>query len=200
MGYTWHTVFRQTPLNGSALVIDTHAAFSDLGGPQRLGISYTPDQTRREDVNRRGASRTWGFRFGVRMHVYIDTMQDSVHLFDILNRLVREDWSTEISLNGGGSYIEMELDNRFTGPDGFRGKTVSGAEFELAFRSKDLLPEVPYIAALITPLAAMGGPSRPPASSAYKWVIWTNEGPPDSSAQCVRNPAGAWEWREFVSG
>lgn len=204
MGYEWHAMFRQTPANGSVVIVDTHTAFTELAGPENLKVSYELDQRQRDDINRSGRASVFGFRRKVRMRVWTSAMEDSAHLFDIVNRLARTgiDWTTELSINGGGLYQQVEIDRSFTGPDALGGKPVAGAHFELALRNTDLLPEVPYIGDVLVPLPSAGGTSLPPAGPGYRWVIWTvaGTGTPDVSYQCLGDGSGGYSWIPFASG
>ena len=199
MGYEWHPVFRQTPDNGSAVVVDTRASFTDLGGPETVDIGYDTVRTDREDINRRARSRVWGFRQMISLGIYIDTMADSGALFQILSRLARDDWTTELSLDGSGTYRTVELED-FGGPQPLGGKTVAGARFELSMRGVDLLSEIPEFGALFTPVPTAGGPSLPTPSAAWRWILWTVAGTPDVTYQCLRNSVGAWGWVGVWSG
>lgn len=157
MGYSWHPVFRQTEEGETPIVIDTHQAFSEMGGPEWTRVSYDTISRKREDINRRAQSTFFGFRMRVTMRTYFDDNTDSNYFTNIVNRMILPDWVTELSLDGAVTYHEVELDGNVSGPLPLAGKPFAGAHFQLPMRGRDLMAARPYLESSVG-----GGGTIPP--------------------------------------
>jgi hypothetical protein len=159
-GYSRYALLRETPLNGAEVIVDLMTALTDLGGPERMRESHELIQSRTEDVNRRRRTRRDGLRYQVDMAISITTMNDQATVADIVNKWEDrgEEWSFELSMDGGINYIPVGLLN-YTGPVPIRDKTVIGADYRMVWESLDLLYEVPFITASAAP--AISSPVLP---------------------------------------
>jgi len=145
MGYSLHPIFRQTPQDGAVVSTDTWTVFTDLGGPKAVTFDDPPDMKTWDDVNYDQHVTVRGFRRRITLSFQIMTMADSNYLYDIVNRLGKSTWETELSIDGGTTYYPVVLD-RFRGPMPLAGKPFVGAGYELVVEVVSLLDELPYLA------------------------------------------------------
>ena len=202
MGFEIHPVFRQTPQDGAVVSIDTWQAFSDLGG-QRVGsFDFKPDLREWKDVNRVAHSIVRGYRWEVSLVFEIMTMLDSAYLYDIVNRLGKKTWATELSLDAGGVYYPVVL-SRFTGPKPLASRPFVGGNYQLNLQAADLVDEIPYLAGMAPDLPELSGLALPAAGPQWKWRFFTVQGvggTADITYQCLYGPNEGWTWVPFVSG
>jgi len=202
-GYSWRPIFRQVPENGSAVSTDVKLAFSDAGGATQIRLRYALDQERKEDVNRVARTITFGYRFESTLRFEIFTMTDQQYLADIVNRLVREDWDSYFSLDAGATEQLVEVTD-YRGPDAIRGRTIAGASFEVGIRGRELMDEVPYIAATYAdPLLAAPLMTLPTASAFYKGqgrVLEGAVGVEDVWYVCIKNQSNNYLWVPVAAG
>jgi len=147
-GYEWHQMVRMTPDNGAAEVMDLRTAFSDASGPVRTTPRYRDESEYDDDVNLITRAVHRGLRPEVTLRMDIATMADQANLATIVSRLMRPDWSVELSLDGGVTYRGVRLSRPPT-PRGFRGKTVAGATFDLSLRCTETIDD--YAAMMTAP-------------------------------------------------
>ena len=149
-GFEWHPLVRMTPDNGAAEVFDLRTLLTDASGPVRHTLRYKDEGSVKEDVNLNLRKIDRGLRPEVTLRCDIATMADHATLATITNRLIRSDWTVELSLDNGTTYREVQL-LRVPSPRPFRGKTVAGATFDLSLRCVETIDELPAMTEGVTP-------------------------------------------------
>lgn len=206
-GYTRYALLRMVPLTGEAETLDLMLAFSDLGGPVRIEESHVLDNDSRTDINRRLASRLFGWRHKMRCVFQIFDMTDQGYITTIMNRAADDEWTFYLSIDGGDSEEEVRV-TAYDGPDALSRKTVIGAEYSVTFESVDLLTEIPYIDTTIVvtpgspPVFLPAAYSLPTASATYRGrvFVYRQAGTPDQAVVCLNDGTGSYSWSAWAIG
>ena len=202
-GYEWRHLVKMTPQNGSEEIYDLQTLLSDASGPVRTQIDWRPEVDQREDVNRRGRSRTWGFRLACTLTFDIMTMTDQAYLVTILERLaLRPLWRVDLSLDAGAFYEQVELVN-YGGPSPLGGKTFVGGRFEIGLRGVELLDRPPAIATTLGAAIYTDISGVLPEASLFPGAIYTippSGGDPSRHYISSASPSGNWAWELWREG
>jgi hypothetical protein len=204
-GYSRYCYVLQTPDNGSAVLVDLMATFTDAAGPTRIRERHRIDRERRTTVNRRRASKVFGFRWNPRLEFEIVTISQQAALAQITNRLARDDWKTELSLDAAVNFYEVEIVS-WDGPTPLGGKTTVGAQYWLELESVELLSEIPYIVTGTPPVAppyvVAATYSLPAAGAALAGEVrrWVRPGQPDLYVICLDDGTGSFSWNVITYG
>jgi len=163
------------------------------------------EKENRIDVNRYSNPLLFGFRLTTTFFFDIITITDQVYLANIVNRLGRNGWDTELSLDAGASYVPVELSG-YSGPDPLKNKRTAGAGFSLELKGRDLIDEVPYLAGVYAdPDIAEPLMTLPPPSRFWKNKFRMLEGPAgteDVMYVCLKTSSESpvYAWIPFVAG
>jgi hypothetical protein len=143
--YAWKGVFKFIPTDGIEETMDLASVFTDTSGPGKIDPSHVYESTNRQDVNRRGNQKDWGFRPRCKMTFEIIDTALQAYFALIVNRLRATDvWVVLLSLDGGINYRQVQLKS-FDGPDPIQGKTFAGAKYVLEVEGVELLDQIPNL-------------------------------------------------------
>ncbi|HOC17125.1 MAG TPA: hypothetical protein PKK95_02600 [Vicinamibacterales bacterium] len=146
-GYAWWPMVRITPANGPEVVRDLKSDLSTLWGigPTKIAVKHAPQIKQRQDVNDRERPLLKGFRVEVDLTFEVsDEMTDHDILAEIVTACLDQYQVVELSMDGGLTYRGVVLTD-YLGPDPLGGKPVAGAKYELHFRCRELVTELPAI-------------------------------------------------------
>lgn len=216
-GYQHYVTLRMSPLDGADETMDMMLAFTDCKGPTIIGPpNYEIERTRRQDINRRRATRFWGLRFECALRFAIIDMDDSLLLSKVVKRgLDTDQWTLYLSIDGGYNEHEVELDD-WEGPLPLNGNTNAGAEWVLEFVARNLIDEVPDVRPDLDPPSADASipaspvaftasvplvPALPTASRDYagRLLRW-GSGTEEQVWVCLVDAGGDYQWIEWGTG
>ncbi len=146
-GYAWWPMVRITPANGPAVVRDLKSDLSTIPGtgPTKVAVKHAPQIKQRQDVNDAERPLLKGFRVDVELTFEVaDEMLDHDILAEIASACLDQDQIVELSMDGGLTYREVVL-TEYRGPDPINGKMYVGAKYELNFRCRELVQDIPAI-------------------------------------------------------
>lgn len=145
-GYKREVWMRTVPLDGAEEWFDIGTLLTDAGGPTVARVRYREVRDQRENVNRGLRSIFYGVRPEVQLKFDVATMADHATLATITSRLMRDDWTVYLSLDGRLTEREVEL-VQVPEPMPFNGKTIGGASFTMDLRCRELLDDLPAMMA-----------------------------------------------------
>lgn len=203
MGYSRYALVRMVPDNGAEEVLDLMQAFTDARGPTTIEEQHRlVAVTTRENINRELSPRHYGFRSVTRLRFDICTMEDQQWLARMVNRAIRDDWTTYLSVDAGTNEQEVEL-TAYDGPDVLQ-KSYIGARYSMTLTAVELLDEIPLISD--DPPSPIALPSYVPAVSSlpaasilyYRRVLIDESTTPHSAVICLDDGAGGYQWRAWA--
>jgi hypothetical protein len=145
MQFNWQPVMKFVPTDGVEEVMDLREVFTDTSGPGMIDANHLPEQTKRNDVNRRNTSVGWGFRPTCKFTIQLISTELHQYLALMVNRLMKSDvWACFLSLDGGLTFREVQLKS-YSGPKPIGGKNFVGAEYVVDIEGVELLTQVPAL-------------------------------------------------------